>query len=176
MNELGAQRRVHDLVNVLGAREVPHLHVPEVAQRDACRKPVFDQRRNRPRHQHLPTVRESHDPRRPVDRAAEEVAVAALLYPNMQAAAHLEGDTGGRTGVAERQLQVDRCVNGVERVSKRRMNAIAQHLHDPAAIFGNGRARDRVVARERLAHPLGMLLPQLRTSLDIGEQKGYDTR
>src|SRR6185503_6007334 len=50
----------------------------------------------------------------------------------------------------------------------------AGHLDHAAALRLDGRARDRVVPRERLAHALRLLLPQAGAALDVREEEGGD--
>ena len=56
------------------------------------------------------------------------------------------------------------------------MHAVAGHLDDGAAVALDGRARQRVVARERRLHPLGVRFPQARAALDVGEEERRHSR
>ncbi len=52
------------------------------------------------------------------------------------------------------------------------MGAVADHLHHDAVMFGDGRANQRIVPGECATHPAGVLLPQPRAALDVGEKNG----
>jgi hypothetical protein len=73
-------------------------------------------------------------------------------------------------------LQLDGCVDGIERILESRMRPVAQHLDDLPSMSGHGRAHDCVVTSKSSTHQLGALLPELGASLDVGEEKGDDAR
>ena len=160
-----------ELVETLGAREVAQPHEAEVAQRHVLRQPVGHERDDRLRQQDLPAVRRTHDARGAVDRAPEEVAVAALDRTAVETAAHAQREAAVRRRLGERQLQFEDRRDRVERVVERGVHAVAQHLDDRAAMPLHGAADERVVARERRAHPLGLLLPEPAAALDVREQE-----
>ena len=52
------------------------------------------------------------------------------------------------------------------------VDAVAGGLHDHAVVLGDCTPHDLVVARQALAHGVGMLLPQAGRALDVGEEEG----
>src|SRR5262245_41953395 len=42
-----------------------------------------------------------------------------------------------------------------------------------ASLGGDGHAQDRVMARQRLAHPIRLMLPQRSATLNVGEEEGH---
>ena len=83
-----AQRRMHELMDLLGALETAQCHAAEIAHRNAGRQPLPNQAHGDLRHQHLAAVRERHDARGAVDAAAEEIVVATLVKTDVHSAAN----------------------------------------------------------------------------------------
>jgi hypothetical protein len=154
-----AQRRVDDLVHALRMRKIAQPYEAEVAQADFARNAITDQVDGRLRHEDLPTVRGVHDPRGTVDGAAEEVAVAALDDPRVQATSHGERNAGRRVGIGQRLLQLECGTNAVERILERRVNAVACRLDDQPAQALDRFAGERVVPGECRTHAVGLSLP-----------------
>jgi hypothetical protein len=77
-------------------------------------------------------------------------------------------------------LQLDSCrdrsVEGVVRGRAHRVHTITRHLDDVTVVLSNRVPQDRVVTSRRIAHRLGMLLPQKRRTLQVGEQEGHRPR
>ena len=116
-------------------------------------------------------MRRAHDARRAVDRAAEVVAVAPLDHPAVHAAAHAQREAAVGRRLGQRELQVDDRGDRVERIVEDGVDAVAQHLDDGAAVPLHRAAHERVVARERGPHPLGLLLPEPAAAFDVREQE-----
>jgi hypothetical protein len=76
----------------------------------------------------------------------------------------------------ERQLRVhrggDRVVSGVEGS----VEPVAGRLDHEAIVRLDGGAHDRIVTGERRPHRLGMLFPEARRALEIGEQERDGSR
>ena len=83
------------------------------------------------------------------------------------------GASAGQLSARERTLRVDRGQHPVGRGGERRVHAVARGLDDGAAVRRDRVAQDRVVARERSPHRVGLFLPQARRTLDIGEQERH---
>jgi hypothetical protein len=90
----------------------------------------------------------------------------------VQPAAHAKCDVVCRRRIGDRALQLQRRANGIERIVERRVQAVADHLDDDAAMILDRRARQRIVARQRIGHALRLLFPQPRAAFDIGEEQG----
>ncbi len=171
--ELTHQLGVRDLEHAFGLVEVAEAVLAEIEQLDPTAAHQLARRR---RHHDLPAVRDAHQARRPVDRAAVVVAVARFRLARVQAHAHAE-----RTGrvprfPVERELRgdrgVDRVVGGVEGG----VEPVPRRLDHEAVVTLDGVTHDGIVTRERLLHRLGVLLPEARRTLEIGEQEGDRSR
>ena len=73
----------------------------------------------------------------------------------------------------ERPLRIDRGQHPVGRGGERRVRAVAGGLDDRAAVRLDRGAHDRVVARQRGPHRLGLFLPQAGRAFDVGEQERH---
>ena len=94
--------------------------------------------------------------------------------PACSPAAHPQRDAMGRRRIGERQLQLQRGKDPVEGILECGIHADAGHLDDDAAVALDRRPDHRVVARQRVLHPLGLLVPKPSAAFDLGEQKGDD--
>ena len=119
-------------------------------------------------------MRSVHDARGTVDHTAQEVVVAALVNTNVQSAAHPKSDAIGRIGIGHLLLQLQCGGECVDRVLEDGMDAVAGHLYHYAVVVLHGRPGDRIMARERKPHPLGLQLPKPGAALDVGEEKCGD--
>ena len=54
--------------------------------------------------------------------------------------------------------------------------ALALALDDVAIQASHAGKDDRVVAYERCPHAVGLVLPQARAALDVGQEESYDAR
>ena len=168
--EILAQLRVHDLEHALGRGQVLEADPAEITQRDLIRQTQADAVDHRLRQQHLAAVCCAHDACAAVDRRAEIVVVTVLDQADMQAAAHLQQHAfgGGRIGEGPQQRQ--RGVERVHRLLEGGEHAVAEHLHDDAAMGSDRGARQCVMARQRARHHLRLLFPETGTAFDIGEK------
>ena len=160
-------------MDALGQRQVLEPHGTEVAQRARRRQCAADVIDHRLGQQDLAAVGGTHDPRRTIDGAAEIVVVAPLDFAKMQPAAHAQRQSGRRLGIGEPALNGHGGVESKDGVVEGRVHPVAGHLHDGSVVGCDGAADDRVVVRQRGPHPLGLLLPELRAALDVGEKEGY---
>jgi hypothetical protein len=162
------------LVQALGAREVSQPNQAELAQRDQIGKPAAHEIDGRLGQQHLSAVSGAHDSRCTVDRAAEVVFVAVLCHASVDAATRAQLETFGLRFVGDRLLEVERCLDGVQRIVEDGAHAVAGHLDDAAAAFFHNGARDAIMRGQRLLHARRLVLPQSSAALDVREQESRD--
>jgi hypothetical protein len=172
--KVAAQARMRHLVDALRRRQAAQLYRSQIPQRDAGRQAIANERGDRLRDQHLTAVRDAHEPRGAVDLRTEEIAVAALVDAGVDSASHGQRQIALASALLERLLQIRCGADRVQGIHEVRVNAIARGLHDGAAIACDDVTRQRIVTRERRAHALGVLLPEARASLDVGEQERDD--
>ena len=162
-----------DLEHVLRPREITQLVVAEVAPGDVGRHAVPGQLLGGPRADDLAAVGDRRDARRPVHRGAEVVAVAERRLAGVQP--HPDADHLGEGPVDRVQgaLAVDGCEHGVVGGCERGVEAVAGRLDHDAVALLDRLAQDLVVAGERVAHRLGVLLPKARRTLEVREQERH---
>ena len=166
---------MHELIDVLGNRQILQPHAAEIAQRRDGGQPLADAIDESFRQQDLPAVRGAHDARRAVDGAAEVVVVAPLDLADVQPATDPQLQSV-RPGSAMPRWIATAAVQRGDRLVERGVHAVAGHFHDRSAARCDRRSNERVVARERGLHALRLLLPELRAALDVGEEKGDRAR
>ena len=123
-----------------------------------------------------PAVGRVHDPRRAVGGRAVVVAVTGRRIAGVDA--HSDAQTTGhgpRLGV-QRALGGERGVERVPRGGEDGVEPVAGRLHDSPVVLLDRVAQDRVVAFQRRAHRVRMLLPQPRGALEIGEEERHRSR
>ncbi len=135
-------------------------------QRDA----VAQQHLGRVGDEHLPSVRERHQPCRAVHLAAEVVPVAFDRLTGMQTHTNDEVDDGL---VAQLLLGFDRRGRRVGRSRERGAEAVATGAEHIAAMAFDRAPHDRVVDPQCIGHVGRDFLPQTGRVLDVGEQKGH---
>ncbi len=160
---------MHDLIYELGIRQIAQAHAPQVAQRNSWRQAVGDQCDHRLRHEYLSAMRCIHDARGAIDHRAEEVVVAALIDAGVQAAAHAQRNADGRYGIGERNLQLQRRCQRVERIVEHGVKSVTGRFHDSAAVLLDCLAGQDVMTCQSRPHALGFLIPQSRAALYIRE-------
>ena len=101
------------------------------------------------------------------------VAVARFRVAGVQAHAHTHRADLAPALAVERALRVEGRACGVAGIFEHRAEGITDDLEHVAAMRVDGALEQRVMARLRLLHRIGMLLDQLRRALDVGEKKGY---
>ena len=160
-----------ELEDLLGPIEVAQAMEPRSSSSDLGRDAAARQAGRDGRQEDLAAVPDREDPGVAIERLAEEVALARLGRPRVDR--HPDPERSGRAPplVAQRALGGQRGVDGIRGLIEDREHPIAHRLdHRPA------RVRDRVteepvVDRERRAHRLGLLLPQPRAALDVGQEE-----
>ncbi len=141
------------------------------------RRPATSSCRGR-RHHDLAAVRDRHEPRRPVHRGAVVVAVAQLGRDRVWSPIRTRSGAGRGP-----RLRAQRGLGRRPRRRRRRARS-ANAAWNPspvvfttcAAVRLDRGAHDLVVARQRRPHRLGMLLPQARRTLEVGEQERHRPR
>jgi hypothetical protein len=115
----------------------------------------------------------SRNPRRPIHRRPEVVAVACLSDPRVQPHPDLER-LGKRPLLDdERLLRVERRRHRIRCGAERRMETITRGLDDVTVALLDRIPQDLIMAGQRRAHRLRVLLPQARRALEIGEQERH---
>jgi hypothetical protein len=92
----------------------------------------------------------------------------------VQAAADPQLDSVRSGRIRQRLLQLQRRFEGVDRVIKSGVGAIAAHLYDDAAVRIDGGTHDGVVAGQGDLHALVVTIPKASAALDVGEQERRD--
>jgi hypothetical protein len=154
----------------LGRRQVLQAHPSEIAQRDLAGQTIGDAIDYRLRDQELATVRRTHDARRSVHRRTEKVVVALLDFAQVQTASDATRNTFRCGRIGKRLLQIHGRFNGIERVRKRGIHAIAENFHEDPAVLLYGRTGERVVLFQRARDSIGLRLPEAGTAFDVGEK------
>jgi hypothetical protein len=119
-------------------------------------------------------VRDTHDAGRAVDRRAEVIVIAVLDDARMQAAPNTQRKSRRFLYIFEPPRQLDDRHHGVQRIAENRVDTIAGRLDERTLPRFDGGARERIMAGERVAHALGLLVPQPGAALDVGEQERRD--
>ena len=167
---------MEDLVDAFDRRQVAQPHRAQVTQRYVGRQAPPKQQGRRLRQEYLAAMSDAHDSSSAVDRGAKEIFVATFGDADVYAAPHRKANPvrGGRVG--QHPLQLERRAQCPERVFERGKRSVAGGLHERAAIASHRRPEDRIVARQCLAHSLGLLLPKPSTSFDFREKVSDDCR
>ncbi len=118
-------------------------------------------------------VRGRHDPRGPIQHRPEVVTVSAMRDPRVNPHANRQRTRRTPRLAEELQLRVGcRRHRGPGR-REHRMHAVARRLDHVPTVRLDGAAQDGIVAGQRPLHRLGMLLPEARRALEIGEQERH---
>ena len=161
-----------DLEDLLRPVQVPEPVTTEVNEIDERRECLAYEVGSRLRAQHLPGVRDAHQPRGSVERWAEVVTVALFRLAGVHPNPDRERTRLAPLLTFDRALRLDRRDYRLGRIREHCVHPIARHLDDEAAVPLDRAAQDRVVTRQRLSHRVAMLLPQTRRTLQIREQEG----
>ncbi len=113
---------------------------------------------------------------RAVRRRPVVVAVAELGFAGVQPHADPQRRGVDQLLTRERELRLDRGADRVAGGREHGVHAVARRLHDVPAVRADRVVQDRVVAREGDRHRVGLLLPETRRALEVGEEKGDGAR
>ncbi len=155
-----------------GAGEITQCVTAQVDQPRIGRQAVFDQFLGDPRHDGLAAVRQIAKSRRLVDGRSRVIAFVAQL--NVTGVhAHPKSD---RRHVAT--LQIQRAGDRVACMRERGHETVAFALFDRSnpAMFGDQLPCGAVEQRDGCRHRVGLGLPQLGGTLDVGEQQRHRPR
>ena len=136
----------------IGSREIAETVVAEIDELDAAGSDRRTSCGGRIREQHLPAVRDRHQPRAPVQRAVHVLARRAEApLVGMQAHSRPQqarrGPSPRRASIA---LRVERRGHCVRRRSEHCRHAVAHRREHDAVVALDRVTQDRVVARERV--------------------------
>ena len=173
----GSQRREirwgawqHQLVDVLGAGQTPESVLAEVEQPELVGQGRPDLLRGELGQHDLATVGRRHQAARAVEHRP---GVLAVRPGGSGVDAHPGAQRTGRT-----PRFGDQCGNrggrGGHRVGgavEARVHTVARGLHERPAIRLDRLLQDRVVAGERVAHRVGVRIPEARRLLEVGEEE-----
>ncbi len=161
------------LEDLLGLGQTTELVRAEIQEVDAG---AADELAGDERHQDLAAVAHRHQPGRPVQRRTVVVAVAQLRSAGVHTHAHPQrAGLGPRFG-AQRELRVDCRIHGLGRAREGGEEPVPGRLHHVPTAGLHGGGHHLVVTRQCPAHRVGMLLPQTRRPLEIGEQERHRPR
>ena len=119
-------------------------------------------------------MRGSGDSRGPVHHRCVVVVTIGLR----RAGVHTDPDAHRHrpTPPANCALDLDRRRDPLLGIDEHRHEPIARRLHDRAVALLDDAPYECIVFRGRGAHRVGVLFPQERAAVDVGEEKGDDTR
>ena len=161
LREARRQALVDQLEHPHRLREIPQAVLTEVPQRHVGHDLVGGGR-----HQHLATVADRHEPGGPVHRRPEIVTVAFHCLSGVH------GHANRREALAQqRQLALGRGRHCVGRPLERNRKSVTTGREGVTAPPRDHVPEDRVVARERFAHRIRIVLPTARRSFDVGEEE-----
>ena len=127
-------------------------------------------------HQHLPAVCRPQHAREAIQHRADVVAVPRRELAGVHSHPNLDVRPVGPRLRSQSPLRGDRGCDRVGRRLEDGMERIADHLEDvPAVAFDRG-AHELVMARERDAHRVWVVLPQTGAAFDVREQHGHGHR
>ena len=167
---------MYELEHPLRARQITQPDLSQLQQPDTIPQVVTRQVSRRLGDHDLAAVRHAQQPCSTVHRRAEVVIVAKLCHSRVKSHAHPERLAHRPVLAADRSLAVDgRAQRGV-RGCEHSMYAVASTLHNLTAVSRDRFPQDHVMARQRHAHRMRLLLPQPRRNLEIGEQERHRPR
>ncbi len=160
------------LVDLLGPVDVPEPVRAEIDELHRRSEPVTGEIGGDRGTDDLAAVPDGQDPRHPVERRPEVVAIPGLGSPGVECHAHPEraGLAPGR--VAECSLGCQGRASGFDRIVEHGQHPVAGRLDHGATVPLDGHAQQVIVLGEGLAHRGRLLLPEPRAPLDVGEQEG----
>ena len=170
--ELRREVRRPNLEDPLRSSEIAESVLAQVGEFDAGWQGLAQHLFGRERDEDLPTVRSTHDPRRPVDRRPVVVVGPELGGTGVQPHAHAQrlGKVPGL--LLDRSLGLHRGLDATRRVGERRVHTVTGGLHDVSVARLHRGAQDLVVPGERPLHRIWMRLPEPCRSLNVGEEEG----
>ncbi len=157
----------------LAARQVLEVMIAQRLHRDLRRKVVVREFAGRLRHQRLAAVSGGEQPRDPIERGAEVVAIAQFRVARVHRHPDSQAQRRRPRLHTQRLLRGERRREGLGCGGEGGAERVADRLEHVAARVLDGAAHERVVPRQRRAHRGVVRLPQPRAALDIGEQERH---
>ena len=170
--EVVAQIGMTQLHHPLRAGNTPQLVTAQIGQPHIGGQCVRDHVLGRPRQHRLPTMSQIAQPRRPVDRRTDVIALIAQLHLTGM---HADPQADRRQ---RRALQLQRTRHRVSGPRERHHETVALALlHRPHPAIGGEQIRQRLIQpRERRRHLLGLGLPQPGGILDVRQKQRHRAR
>ena len=128
------------------------------------------------RHQDLTSVGHTHQAGRAVHPTSVVVAVARFGLARVNSDPHCQRSGLPPLLAAERDLCCDRGIDGIVCRGERGVVPVAGGLHHMPTMALDRLAQDRVVAGEGSLHCVGVLFPEARRALEIGEEERHRPR
>ena len=166
-----------------GAAYVEHLLEPpevlqpmltQVAEPDPGWDVLAESKSCRRRHEHLATVANCHQSCNPIDGRPEEVIVPSCALTRMDCHPRPDWDGWRPWFLLQRELCRGRGAYAVGRRLEHRTERVTDGLEDDTTATFNGTMQQRVVARERHFHRVGVVFPHPSAVLDVREQERHD--
>ena len=172
--KVARERGMHDLEDAFRLAEVPQPVLAQIHEpRTQCGMSRVSSLRRRGQH-HLTAVRDPHDPRRTVDRRCRNSRRRGSSASHVWIPiAHPQRSRLGHSSATSCDLEA-------RPPRPTASAAVANTACAPSPVVFttcppwpcDRGAQDRVVTRQRRLHRVGVLLPQPRRTLDVGEQEG----
>jgi hypothetical protein len=164
---------MHDLEHPLRTSEIGKAMLPQIEELD---RRLARELTRRQRQHDLPAVRGRHETRRAVHRAPVIIAIAQLGLTRVQPHPHPEPPRHLPRLTNKRELRRDGSVDRIVRSAEHSMEPVARRLHHEPAVHRDRLMQNRVMAGQGGSHRLGMLFPETRRTLEIGEQERHGAR
>ena len=120
---------------------------------------------------HLPAVCRGHQPRSPIDRGTEVVVIALVRLTGVKSDAQAQRERLRLRD--ERPLNHHRCSDRLTRRSERRCERVARPREHDTGSTRDRRLDETVVDPQRPIHCRRIPIPQIRRTLDVGEQERH---
>jgi hypothetical protein len=175
--EFAHQIGVAHLEDSFGTTQVAQAVLPQVDQPHTLGQRVTRQRLGRVRNEHLTAMGEGHQPGASIQRPIHVLpwrTQPALV--RVQSHAHQNWTRVVPRLGSEPLLSLEDRAQRIRCRNERSGHSIAHRREDDTLIAFDRAAHDLVVPRDRLLHRLGVLLPQPRRTLDVGEEERHGSR
>ena len=126
--------------------------------------------------QHLTPVRDRHQPGGTIHRRAVVVTIPFFARAGVHAHTNEELHPALARFARDGSLRLDRGAQRLVGPGEHPVKPIAGRLHHTTVMRRDRSPHDRVVTSERGRHRLGLLFPQPRRALEIGEQERHRPR
>ena len=124
-------------------------------------------------YEHLAAMPDGHESCDAINRRPVVVRIALNRGADVNAHAHAETADRREIFRVHALLAGKRCLQCLLRRAKRRAERVADRLEDEAAVSLDLATDEYVVPGDRLGHRSVMVLPAMRTALDVGKEKRH---